>query len=395
MRLQASAWFRMGIMSAVLWGIWGVGIVRSAEIRVGMSTALEGPASTLGRSMQLGIQAYFTRVNDAPEILQGHSLRLVILDDGSEASRTAANMHKLLDEERVVAVVGNVGTAGATVAVPIANEKETLLFGVLSGAKLLRKVPPDRYVMNYRAGYAEETAAMINGLLDNGITPEEIAFFSQNDRDGRAGYEGAMKALTAKGYLEAKKLPHGRYAPETLNVENALATILGAMIDPKAIVMIGATEPSAKFIKLAKEDLPDTLFLSASTVESQALAAALGNAAEGLILTHSVPNLATDLPAVQDYMRDIKNVVASAAPDFVSLEGYLVAKLFVEGIKRAGSNVTRAGLIDALEGIQDLDIGIGVNMHYSKTDHQASHTVWPTVITKGQFVSFDWANLRR
>ena len=167
------------------------------------------------------------------------------------------------------------------------------------------------------------------------------------------------------------------------------------MIDPKAIVMIGATEPSAKFIKLAKEDLPDTLFLSASTVESQALAAALGNAAEGLILTHSVPNLATDLPAVQDYMRDIKSVAASAAPDFVSLEGYLVAKLLVEGIKRAGSNVTRAGLIDALEGIQDLDIGIGVNMHYSKTDHQASHTVWPTVIIKGKFVSFDWANLRR
>ncbi|MBA1331607.1 ligand-binding receptor, partial [Candidatus Endoriftia persephone str. Guaymas] len=98
--------------------------------------------------------------------------------------------------------------------------------------------------------------------------PEEIAFFTQNDGYGDAGYKGAMKALKAKGVANPEKLAHGRYTRNTLNVEDGLGTFLDVEIAPKAIIMVGAYAPCAKFIKMAKEDLPDTKFLNVSFVGS-------------------------------------------------------------------------------------------------------------------------------
>lgn len=156
-------------------GIFDTKTVSGAEIVVGMSTALNGPASALGQGMKLGVEAYFKKVNEAGGV-NDHKIRLVALDDGYEPSHTAPNMHKLIDNENVIAVIGNVGTPTAVVSVPIANEKKTLLFGAFTGADVLRKSPPDRYVINYRASYAEETAAMIDGLLKNGSSLRKSPF---------------------------------------------------------------------------------------------------------------------------------------------------------------------------------------------------------------------------
>ena len=145
-----------------------------AEVKVGMTTALEGPAKGLGMGVQLGVEAYFKKINDAGGV-KGEKIKLIALDDGYELSRAAPNMRQLIGEEKVVAVIGNVGTPTATVTVPIANELKTVLFGAFTGAGLLRK-NPDRYVVNYRVSYAQETSTMINGLLASGIKPEEIAF---------------------------------------------------------------------------------------------------------------------------------------------------------------------------------------------------------------------------
>ncbi|MEN8179819.1 MAG: ABC transporter substrate-binding protein [Pseudomonadota bacterium] len=191
--------------------------------------------------MKRGVEAYFKQVNKSG--INGNTLKLVALDDGYEPARAAPNMRKLIDEEKVIAVMGNVGTPTAIVSVPIANEKKTLLFGAFTGAGVLRQTPPDRYIINYRASYAEETAAMIDGLLNSGIKPEEIAFFTQNDGYGDAGYKGAMKALKVKGVANPEKMAHGRYTRNTLNAEDGLGAILDAEIEPKAVIMVGAYGP--------------------------------------------------------------------------------------------------------------------------------------------------------
>lgn len=367
-------------------------MLTSAEtIKVGMSTALEGPAKGLGTNVKMGVEAYFDKVNKAGGV-NGNKLQLVALDDGYEPKRAGPNMRQLIDDDKVVAVIGNVGTPTAVVTVPISNEKKTLLFGAVTGAGLLRNTPPDRYVVNYRASYGEETAEMISGLLKSGIKPTEIAIFTQNDGYGNAGYNGAVAALKANGFTDIDQIVHGRYKRNTVNVEDGLGAILDADVEPKAIIMVGAYKPCAKFIKLAKEELPDTIFLNVSFVGSIPLLNELGDKSEGVIVTQVVPHFEDGHQGVKQFRDDLKAFDAGAKPGFLSLEGYTVARIFVEGLKNA-KETNRESIIDGLESLDTFDLGYGAKNHLSSSEHQASHTVWPTRIEGGQYVSFDWNDL--
>jgi len=162
------------------------------KILLGMSTALNGPAAVLGQNMRNGVLVGFERANRAGGI-HGRMLKLVALDDGYEPVRTAPNMRRLIEQEQVLAVIGNVGTPTAIAAIPIANENKTLFFAPFTGAGILRKTPPDRYVINYRASYAEETAAMIDALITRAhLKPQDIAFFTQRDGYG-GGCQGSCR----------------------------------------------------------------------------------------------------------------------------------------------------------------------------------------------------------
>ena len=368
--------------------------VTDTEIRVGMSTALTGPALALGQGVKAGVEAQFAEVNAAGGI-HGRTLRLVALDDGYEPDRCAPNMRKLTDEENVFAVIGNVGTPTAIVAVPIANEKKTLLFGAFTGAGVLRKTPPDRYVINYRASYAEETATMVNAILDElKLKPEEIGFFTQNDGYGDAGYQGAIQALKTRGYAAAEKLPHGRYTRNTENVEDGLVALLDAPVKPRAVIMVGAYKPCAKFIKLAKDEGLKAVFLNVSFVGSDALDKELGSGGDGVVVTQVVPHPAAGLAAVAAFRETMKKHAPQSPQGFVALEGYLSARIFSEGLKKAGKGLTREGHIDALEAMGEFDIGTSEKLSLGKTDHQASHTVWPTVLRGSEFVPLKWQELR-
>lgn len=368
--------------------------VAHAEIKVGTTLALSGPAQSIGKNMVLGIETYFAATNAAGGVA-GQRLRLIKRDDGYVPGVAAANMHELIDKERVIAVVGNVGTPTAEVTVPIANASKTLLFGAFSGADLLRKQPPDRYVINYRASYADETAAMVAGLSRAGIRPYEIAFFTQNDGYGDAGYNGAIKALKAAGYNEAEQLPHGRYKRNTLDVEDAVLTLLSAPTPPRAIIMVGAYAPCAKFIQIARRLLPQTLFLNLSFVNGEALSDALGDAGNGVIVTQVVPPCTSDKPICRQYLADLKKYAPRDKPSFVSLEGYIIARLLVTGLRNAGANPSREALVTAMESIRNADVGTGVPISYSSTQHDGSHAVWATVINKGEYRPLRWEDLRR
>lgn len=367
----------------------------SDTIRVGMTTALSGPAKDLGQSMKEGVEAYFDSINAAGG-LKGKKIKLIALDDQYEPLFAGPNMHRLIEKDKVIAVIGNVGTPTAVVTVPIANQEKILFFAPFTGAGILRKIPPDRYVINLRASYAEETAAMIKGLLSIGIKPDEMAFFTQNDAYGDSGYTGAMSALKAAGYLHPELLPYGRYKRNTLNVEAALGEIMTASKPIRAIIMVGAYAPSAKFILLAKKQFPNALFLNVSFVGADALAAALGKNGDRVIVTQVVPYLNVNLPAVIDYHKDLNKYFPGVQPGFVSLEGYLAAKLFVIGLQKAidQNKLTSEGLIDTFESMHDVDIGINKKISFDKNNHQALHTIWVTVLKNGKLEPLtDWSTL--
>jgi len=364
------------------------------RILLGMSTALTGPAAELGENMRLGVNICLAEENESGGI-NGRRLELIALDDGYEPARTAPNMRKLIEQENVLAVIGNVGTPTAISAIPIANESKTLLFAPFTGAGVLRKSPPDRYVINYRASYAEETSAMVDALIKHaGVKPEEVAFFTQRDGYGDAGYVGGIAALLKNGLKSETAITHSRYERNTLAVENALADILLAEPTPRAIIMVGAYAPSARFIKLARQSGVEALFLNVSFVGSAPLAGELGETAKGVIVTQVVPHPAdTSLPIVREYQKALEKFASDAPPSFGSLEGYIASKILVRALRTLSQAPTRESVIGALEGLREFDVGTGRKLYFDPKNHQASHVVWPTVLQRGKFNPFDWSEI--
>jgi ABC-type branched-subunit amino acid transport system substrate-binding protein len=361
----------------------------------GMSTALTGPTANLGINMRNGVLAAFDEMN-AQGGVQGKSSCLIALDDGYEPARAVPNMHTLIDRPELLAIIGNVGTPTAVAAVPIANRRRTPFFGAYTGAGVLRKTPPDRYVINYRASYAEETAAMVDALIQfGGLRPEEIAFFTQRDAYGDAGYAGGISALKKNGLKNENDIAHGRYERNTMAVENGLADILLVEPEPKAVILVGTYAPCAEFIRLSRKNGLDALFLNVSFVGAAPLAAELGSYGDGVIVTQVVPHFDSDLPVVKNFRNALLQFNPSLEPTFGALEGYIVGRIMLQTLQKMESEPTRESIIDTLEGMGDFHIGLGNPLHLDKEEHQACHYIWPTIIQKGKVVPFQWEQLRK
>ena len=364
-----------------------------AEIRVGMTTPLTGPLQELGNNALAGINAYFNQVNLNGGI-HGQKIHLFVEDDKYEPRLAAPNMRKLIEEQNVIAIIGNVGTPTAVVTVPIAIENNIPFIGAITGAPLLRQSPPNRYIFNYRASYFQEAASMIDGLIKIGIRPEEIAFFTQRDSYGDAGYEGAISALIKHGASNIYSLAHGRYRRNSLNVEGALATILDAPVKPRAIIMAGSYAPSAKFIKLAKQDLPNCLYLNMSFVGSTSLLKELNGETDNVIITQVVPSFHSDIPIAREYKRDLEKYNKNLKPSFISFESYIVAKIFVASLLNINSKIYNPeSVINSLNKLSRLDLGLNLDISYSSDNHQAVNKIWPVMILNDQFIPVDWSEI--
>ena len=381
--------------------------VTDTEILMGMSAAFSGPSQELGTRMKLGIDTGFSQVNEAGGV-NGRKLRLVALDDGYEGTRALENMGELLDKRAVFGVIGNVGTPTAKETVPYAVKNRMLFFGAFTGASLLRKDPPDRYVFNYRASYQDETARMIHYLLDvKRIDPRSIVVFAQHDAYGDAGYDGATKMLRKSGHSDVDLL-RVNYERNTSDVDAAVRALIkydkatvtsrgpkGAetIRQPhpvKAVIMVATYKAASRFIQKVREAGIDPVFLNVSFVGSNALAEGLKelgpNLAEGVIVTQVVPHYDSGATGVIRYREALKKFHPDQHPDFISLEGYVAAQLFAEGLRRAGRELDTEKLVDALESVRDYDVGIGTVMGFGPSEHQASHKVWGTMMdAQGQF----------
>jgi branched-chain amino acid transport system substrate-binding protein len=362
------------------------------DLNFGMSAALTGPAKELGRAMKTGIEVAFAAANEKGGV-NGRKLHLIAVDDGYEPSRTVDAMKQLVEKDHVAGVIGNVGTPTAAVAAPYAVDHKVLFFGPFTGAPLLRKDPPDRYVFNYRASYAEETAAIVRWLVDvRRIKPPEIAVFAQQDSYGDAGFDGVARA-TRKYGIDPATIVRVGYKRNTADVADAVEQITKHK-EIKAVVMVAAYKAAAQFIERMRDRAPDLIFTNVSFVGSTALADELVGLgpkyAKGAIVTQVVPLPTSNATAVLHYQELLKKYAPNEKPDFVSLEGYLAANLLIDGLKKAGPTADTEKIIDSLEQIRGLDLGTGAPVSFGMSEHQASHKVWGTVLDeKGNYSTFD------
>jgi branched-chain amino acid transport system substrate-binding protein len=357
--------------------------VTDKEIRFGIVAPFSGASRELGRQMKLGIDTAFNRINDTGGV-NGRMLRLFAADDGYEPSRTLDAMKTLYDKDQVFGFVGNVGTPTAAVAIPFALERRALFFGAFTGANILRNDPPDRYVFNYRASYAEETDAVVHYLIRiRKLQPRQIAVFAQADAYGDAGFAGVAKAFRTLGLGDASIL-RLNYKRNTVDVDDAVSALKAQKGQIRAVVMVATYRAAAKFIERTRDSWPGMTYSNVSFVGSTALADELmllgPRYANGVIVTQVVPAVGGYSSAVLEYKNALAKYFPGEAPDYVSLEGYIAANVLVQAIRQTGPELNTEKLVDNLEAMRNLDLGLGTALNFGRAEHQASHKIWGTAI---------------
>jgi branched-chain amino acid transport system substrate-binding protein len=347
--------------------------VTSRSILFGQSAPFSGPAAQLGIQMNIGTKAYFDHVN-AQGGVHGRKIELRTRDDRYEANLCADNTRKFIEDDKVFALVSYVGTPTTVAAMPIFTEAKVPLIGPFTGAEALR-APVNRYIFNVRASYYDETEKIVEQLVSTGN--HRIAVFYQDDAYGQAGLKGVQIAMD-KRTLKIAAL--GKVERNTVNVVDAVKTINAAQ--PDAVIMISAYTSIAEFVREMKAAGSTTQFHNVSFVGSTALANALKDEGYGVAISQVVPfPFSPSVSIVKEY-EEVMTKAGHSAFDFSSLEGYIVAKVVVEGLKRAGKDLTRERLVAALESMNNVDLGDFV-VSFSPTNHSGSKFVDLTMIGHG------------
>jgi branched-chain amino acid transport system substrate-binding protein len=351
--------------------------VSANEIVIGQFAAQTGPAAELGKRMQQGILTYFNAVN-AQGGVNGRQLKLVSRDDGYEPERAVSAAKALINEDKVFALIGSVGTPTTLAVVPTLNEEKIPLIGPFTGAQGLRE-PFNRNIFHVRASYFDETERIVQHLTTLGV--KRIAVFYQNDSYGKAGLEGVTRALAKRNLKPAAVATVERNSVE---VAPALAELLKN--SPEAIVQISAYKSCAALIKQARAKAYGGQFFNVSFVGSQALADELGAAGSGITISQVMPfPYVPSSAVVREYQTRMKEA-GHKDFDFSSMEGFLAARVLVEGLRRAGRNLTRETLVAGLETLRNHDMG-GFLVNYSPESHEGSRYTDLTIIgSTGRFV---------
>ncbi|MFD1155975.1 ABC transporter substrate-binding protein [Undibacterium aquatile] len=353
--------------------------VSEHKIIIGQSAAFSGPAAQLGIQLHAGAKAYFDHVNSTGGVF-GRKIEVIKRDDKYEADIAAANTKALIETDDVFALFGYVGTATSNAAMPIFTQAKVPFFAPYTGAQSLRE-PFNKLIFNVRASYFDETEHLVDRLVNTGL--KNIAVFYQNDAYGKAGLTGVERALKKKNLPIVDTATVER---NSLDVAKAVEKMMAKR--PDVIIQISAYSSSAALIKEMRRLGYTGQFYNVSFVGSQALSDALGKDGSGVVVSQVVPFpwSAANATVVGEYTK-IMNKAGIKDLNFSSLEGFIAAKVFVEGLRRSGQNLTREKLISSLESLntKSYDAG-GFDINFSSSNHNGSKFVDMTMIGKdGKF----------
>jgi len=339
------------------------------ELRIGASAALSGPAQALGTRYHAGAAACFEQVNRQEGGVHGRRITVDLRDDGYEPERTEAHTQALLADARVLALFGYVGTPTSRVALPLVRRAQIVFLGTFSGADMLWEAQNYPTVFNVRASYREEARQLMKAARADGV--RQFSVMLQADLFGRSGLEAARDAGQAEGIT---MLTAATVKRNTTEVDGAVQALLDAKAMPDAIFLVSAYSTCAAFMKQARKAGFKGRFYTLSFAGLEPLQAALGGDLQGLTIAQVVPNAHdASLPVVAAYQQAMRGR-GERQFDSISLEGYVAARVLVEGLRRAAQPLSRASVISGLESVGPLDLG-GFALRYGTASHQGSQKV--------------------
>ena len=354
--------------------------VTDSEILIGSSLVLEGPANYLGIQTNHGMMAYINKVNDEGGV-NGRKIKVIVYNDGYDPLPCVQNTQKLINEDKVFALSCYVGTPTSVKTQPVWTNAKVSVTGFFTGAEALR-TPFNRQNVHIRASYYQEAATIVDALVKE-LAFKKIAVFYQYDAFGEAVKKGTEIALEKYGMAP---VGYGSYERGTVNIEEGLKKIVE--VQPEAVVMVGTYVPLARFVTAAKAAvLTKTIFHTVSFVGPEAFAKELGTNTSNVVVTLVMPPYVNlSIPVVTEYNETLAKYFPDDSPNFVSLEGFVNAKILVEGLKRAGKDLTREKYLDAIETIKPGQMGTGLTLSYGPTDHVGLDKVYIGQIKDGRFV---------
>jgi len=350
--------------------------VTKTTILIGQSGPLSGANKEFGEDIRDGVLAYFSKVNAAGGV-HGRKLQLITLDDANAAKQAGENGRILIEQRGVLALFGYASATLSLPALPFVEKNKVPFVGPFTGAEPMRKF--NRYVYNIRASYADELEQIVDFYTSTGM--KKFSILHYDDAIGKENLGAVETALTKRGLK-----------PVSISAVKRNQTDLGdtvsSMVKASPDVVIATTlyRTTADYIKQSRKVGSGAQFASTSFVGASALATDLGTQGTGVVVAQVVPPYSkASIEVVKEYQGAIEKQLGKKDYSFTSLEAYIGAKVLVEGIRRAGTNLTRESLLKALDTIQRFDVG-GYVVDFSPTNHNGSRFVELTAISKaGRF----------
>lgn len=389
--------------------------VTEQEIVVGMSAPFKGASRSLGIELYRGSMAYLSEINRSGGV-HGRKVQLKAYDDEYQPDRAVKNTLKLMLEDRVFLLFDYVGTPTVTRVLPLLKKYDHLhfrLFFPFTGAQPQREPPYDRLAVNLRASYRQETEGLVANFLSIGRS--RVAVFYQADAYGRSGWVGVREALARQNQKIVGEATYTRGTKYTESLDRQVAILQEA--NPDAIISVGAYAACAAFIRDARKAGLMVPIANVSFVGSESMLQLLSAASKAdgrdytadLVNSQVVPSYENpNVPVVRDYraLMDKYNPMPPAGLadadyqslpySFVSLEGFLNAKLLVEVLSRLGAHPTRAKIAETVAGIDGFELGMGRPISFAAQRNQGSDAIYYTTVQDGRFVPIrDWKEWRK
>lgn len=342
------------------------------RIVVGQSTSLTGPLAAVGAACALGAKAYFSEIN-ARGGIHGRRIELVTRDDSYSIDATLANTQVFLDTTKVFALFGYVGWPGIDAATPLFSKARVpFLFPCTGGPTAYQKF--NRYIFTARASYLQEYHHLLKSLGRFGV--QNLAMLYQNDSFGK------RLVTDVQALPEARRYSIFSIPIDLSGSSSPLIQRVNALKPDGVLLLNGQPTLNVAAVRGMQESGYLGRFFGASIIGHLGLVDALGPSSRGLVITQVVPSpWHASIPLVIDY-RKLMEFYGVSEFGFASMEGFIAARVFVEGLRRAGRNLTRERLIHALESINDRNYAHrGFPINFSRTNHNGSSFVETTVVS--------------
>ena len=333
------------------------------KLLLGQSVPLTGAADQIGLAYFNGAKMYFDAIN-AKNGAAGYKIEVKTMDDGYSATRAAANA-KLFINEGVDALFGFAGTASCDAAYAVAKTSGIPFFAPFAASDSLHDAASSN-VFHVRPALSDEAYKVVRHCAT--LNQDRIAVCAEEDALGRAGMAAITPAL-----VDLKRPPLVASALSSVNSDKVDAAVAALMkANPQAIIQVSLFNSSAAFIRKARQAGFGGQFLTFSVVGIDPLFSALGKEIGGIVISQVMPSpRSIGTPLVKEYL-DVLNQT-DQAPSYESVEGYVAARAFAEGVRRAAQAESgkgkpdRGGLQKAFESMTDYDMrGFRVNLRAKK-----------------------------